>query len=251
MPTAGDQVPGGATDLARRVQALEREVRELRAAKRLQNASVGAGGLRIVDGGRLSMDTPDGRRMVDIGAVENPDYDHGDGSPQQAMWFRREDGSTFFACFSYPAGGGGEEQAWTFYDRSGNNILAEDTSSGVGLARPYLPLNAPVALDSTTWPRGFAATFSTISVAWNTLWQPKMRLYALTSTVGTATGEVQVLVEGNPWGPVVTAGAAFDHTDVIPDVQLGRQFQIEVQARRLTGTGSIAAQVFMIYGRQT
>ena len=250
MPTAGDQVPGGATELSRRVQALEREVRELRAARRLQQASVGAGGLRIVDGGRLAMDTPDGQRMVDIGAIEDPAFNHGDGTAQQAMWLRREDGSVFFACFA-SGGPGSETQAWTFYDRGGSIVFAEDTNSGAGLARPYLPLTAPVSNDPATWPRGAAATFTAIATSYNTRWQPRMRVFALTSVVGTATGEVQFAIDGNPWGAAVTAGTPLDVTDVIPDVGIGRQFQLDVQARRLSGTGSIAAQVFMIYGCQS
>lgn len=247
MPTAADQVPGGPTELARRVQALEREVKELRAARRLTSASVGAGGVRIVDGGRLSMDTPGGQRMVDIGAIEDPNFNHGDGSKQQAIWLRREDGSNFFACYAYPPLGS-ETQAWTFYDREGNIIFAEDTNSGTGIAKPYIPLTAPVSGDNTTWPHGTSATFAGISNSYNTKWQPHMRIYAVTAAVGTATGEVRLAIDGNPWGPTVSAGAVIDYTDLVPDVRIGNLFLLEVQARRLTGTGSIAAQVFLIYG---
>ncbi|MFD9603328.1 hypothetical protein [Streptomyces sp. NPDC059970] len=251
MPTAGDQVPGGATDLDRRMKALEREVRELRAARRLEAAAVGAGGLRITAGGRLAMETPAGRRMVDIGTIDNPAYDHGDGSKQQAMWFRREDGSLFFACYAYPPGGDGETQAWTFYDRTGNTVLAEDTASGDGLARPWLPLNPPVSTDSSTWPRGTAANFAAISSAWNTKWQPQLRVFGLTAVVGAATGEVRLAIGGTPWGPTVTAGASIDYTGTLPDTPIGSLFQLEVQARRLTGTGSIACQITLVHGRQT
>lgn len=41
MPGAKDQLPGGTNGLARRVQNLERELRELRAARRLSAATVG------------------------------------------------------------------------------------------------------------------------------------------------------------------------------------------------------------------
>lgn len=41
MPRQVDQLPPDATSLARRVQALEREVRELRAARRMTSATVG------------------------------------------------------------------------------------------------------------------------------------------------------------------------------------------------------------------
>ncbi|MFJ6235030.1 hypothetical protein ACIQH0_13090 [Streptomyces griseus] len=251
MPTAGDQVPGGATDFDRRLKSLEREVRELRAARRLQNASVGSGGLRIVDGGRFSMETPEGRRMVDIGAISSSDYDHADGTKQQAIFLRREDGSLLFACFAYPLGGGSENQAWTFYDQNRNTILAEDTGSGTGLARPWLPMNTPTSMDSTQWPRTAAASFTTIATAWNTKWQPRLRVYGLTAAVGGGTGEVQLLLNGSAWGPVYSAGATIDNTDTIGDVDIGGQFQLEVQARRLTGAGTIAAQILMMYSRQT
>ncbi|MFD6474373.1 hypothetical protein ACFWEH_12845 [Streptomyces anulatus] len=249
MPTPGDQVPGGTTELSRRLAVLEREVRELRAARRLQNAAIGAGGLRIVDGGRFLMETPGGSRMVDIGAISNSDYDHGDGTDQQAIWLRREDGTVFFGCFSYPPSGS-EVQAWTFYDRSGTNVLSEDTVSGTGLARPWLPMNPPTSMDSSQWPRSTSAGFSTIATAWNTKWQPRLRVFGVTAAVGTATGEVQLVLNGSTWGPVWSAGAPIDYTDTI-DAPLGGQFQLEVQARRLTGSGSIAAQILMMHSRQT
>ncbi|MGW3330298.1 hypothetical protein ACWDF9_07085 [Streptomyces rubiginosohelvolus] len=250
MPTAGDQVPGGATDFDRRLKAMEREVRELRAARRLQNASVGSGGLRIVDGGQFTMQTPEGRRMVDVGAIASSDYDHTDGTKQQAIFIRREDGSLLFGCFAYPLGANGDLQAWTFYDREKNNILAEDTASGTGLARPWLPMNTPVASDSSQWPRTTNAAYTTVSTAWNTKWQPRMRVYGLTAAVGTATGDVQLLLNGAAWGPSVSIGSNIDYTGDLPG-DIGDLFQLEVQARRVTGTGSAAAQIFMMYSRQT
>lgn len=249
MPTAGDQVPGGTTDMTRRLAALEREVRELRAARRLESASIGAGGLRIVEGGRLAMDTPGGRRMVDVGTITNPAYDHADGVGQQAIFFRREDGTLFFACFAVPAAGNGETQAWTFYDRTGNAIFAEDTTSGTGIAKPWMALVAPTNSDTTKWPASVTGAFSTIATSYNVKWQPNLRVFAHTAAVGAATGEVQLLIEGVQWGPTVAAGTSFDFTGPFDSVDIGNQYQIEVQARRLTGTGSIAAQVRMIHGK--
>lgn len=61
MPRQLDQLPSDATSLARRVQALEREVRELRAARRLSSATAGliqtaASGARVtVDGSDQSV----------------------------------------------------------------------------------------------------------------------------------------------------------------------------------------------------
>ncbi|MFD5111430.1 hypothetical protein ACFWNG_03795 [Streptomyces sp. NPDC058391] len=250
MPTGADHLPANTASLMRRLVALEKEVRELRSARRLQNAAVGAGGLRIVDGGRLSMDTPDGNRMVDFGQITNASFNHGDGTPQQGLFLRREDGTRFFACYSYPPSGN-ETQAWTFYDRNNTAVFAEDTNSGTGLARPWLPLLAPTSGDTSTWGKTTAAAFTTIATAYNVKWQPKLRVFAHTAAIGTATGDIQFAINGTAWGAPVSVGSSLDVTDVIESVEIGEQFTLDVQARRLTGTGSIAAQVRMIYGRQT
>ncbi|MFD0429416.1 hypothetical protein ACFQ60_22325 [Streptomyces zhihengii] len=50
MPTPAHQLPGGPTDLNRRVATLERELRELRAARRARHTSLDVdGSLRLVD----------------------------------------------------------------------------------------------------------------------------------------------------------------------------------------------------------
>lgn len=55
MPTARDQLPGGVNGLAKRVHDLEREVRELRAARRLTAATIGL--IRTAaDGARVEID---------------------------------------------------------------------------------------------------------------------------------------------------------------------------------------------------
>ncbi|MGW1407204.1 hypothetical protein [Streptomyces sp. NPDC002403] len=76
-------------------------------------------------------------------------------------------------------------------------------------------------------------------------------MFAHTAVLGAATGDVRFAVNGTAWGASVSAGSGLDVTDIIDGVETGEQFTLDVKARRLTGTGSIAAQVRMIYGRQT
>lgn len=252
MPTAGDQLPADTTTLARRVASLEREVGELRAARRLEAASVGAGGLRVVDGGRLSMDTPGGNRMVDIGEISNPTYNHADGTPQQAMWLRREDGSGFMSCFSYPPSGF-ETQAWKFTDRTGGVVFAEDTNSGQGLSRPYLPVPMQHAYDGgwDYWPR-------TTSTSMTELWAGRMYkqlphlVIVIRASMDTAaaTGQIDVTIDG------VSQGATSGITFGVGYYQLGPydlggdhmdSMDIAVRGRRVTGTGTIRAGVIAAY----
>ncbi|NUP23597.1 MAG: hypothetical protein HOZ81_47585 [Streptomyces sp.] len=249
MPTGADHLPGDATVMMRRLADLERQVKELRAARRLEAASVGAGGLKIA-GGRLSMTSTDGVRMVDIGEITDDAFDHLDGSPQQAVFFHREDGTRALAIYGYPAGGN-EAQAWTWYDRSGTVVLAEDAGSGTGLARPWIPMTAPTPGDTALWGKTTAAAFTTIATSYNVKWQPRMRVFAHTAAIGTATGEIQFAINGTAWSTTASAGSSLDYTGTLDGIEIGDQFTLDVQARRLTGTGSIAAQVRMIYGRQT
>lgn len=250
MPTGADHLPADTATLMRRVVALEREVRELRAARRLESASVGAGGLQVVNGGRLAVSTPDEHRLLDAGQISDESFAHGDGTPQQALFMRREDGSIVYGCFSYPPGGS-EAQGWTWYDRAGSVVLAEDSASGTGLARPWIPTTAPTPSDTALWGKTTVASFTTIATSYNVKWQPLLRVFAHTAAIGTATGDVQYAINGVAWGPSVAVGATLDYTGPLDGVGIGEQYTLDVQARRVTGTGSIAAQVRMIYGRQT
>lgn len=253
MPTAGDQVPGGTTALARRIASLEKEVRELRAARRLERASVGAGGLRVVQGGRLAMDTPGNVRMVDIGKIDDGNFNNLDGSAQQAQFQRRADGSLFFACFSAPQVAGTDTQAWTYYDREGNVIFAEDTNSGQGLARPYIPLTMGASFESgwDYWPRNATTTMQP-------LWEGRFykQLPRVTVVVHTsmdtsgAIGAIELAINGVGQGTTsvsfsvgyITLGpyslAGYDHMQEVP---------LTVQARRVSGSGAIRAVVHTAY----
>jgi len=252
MPTAGDQLPAGPTDLARRVQALEQEVRELRAARRLEAASVGEGGLSIRDGGRFTMATPTGVRMIDVGAITDPTFNHADGSEQQAMFFRREDGSNFLVCYAYPPSGS-ETQAWKFVDRSGNVVVAEDTNSARGLARPYLPI--PMGPDFEGgwdyWPR---ATGTTTTILWSGRFYkqtPNLAVVVQASMdTSGANGTLDMTVQGTVQGAAQNVGfsagylsftanvAAYDHM---------QQIDVAIRGRRTSGTGALRASLYSAY----
>ncbi|WP_411078513.1 hypothetical protein [Streptomyces sp. cmx-10-25] len=252
MPTPGDQLPGGPQQMARDIADLKRQVRELRAARRLENAAVGAGGLRVVNGGRLAMDTPGRVRMVDIGKLNDQQYNHADGTPQQAIQLRRDDGTLAWACFSYPPSGF-ETQAWKFYDRTGNVILAEDTNSAQGLARPYLPVPLGPAYEGSWdyWPRATATTTTR-------LWQGRfykqlpnivLVMQASMDTSG-ATGTIELAVGGTvrasasvafSVGYVTLGPYALDGYDHM------QQVDITVQGRRTAGTGALRATLYSAY----
>lgn len=110
MPGAKDQLPGGANALARRVAALEREMRELRAARRLTSATIG-----------LVQTAPDGSRVVLSQATKSLQvYD--------------EDGVTLLAELG-PESSGGGGGLWTRGHQDPNNFSAY-LASGLLQFRP-------------------------------------------------------------------------------------------------------------------
>jgi hypothetical protein len=77
MPRRIDQLPPDATTLARRIAALEREVRELRASRRMSNATV-SGGDTTITGARIQTATSGPRIVLDSvdGSVQVYDADN-------------------------------------------------------------------------------------------------------------------------------------------------------------------------------
>lgn len=250
MPTAGDQLPGGVTGLARRVADLARDLRELRAARRLESASIGAGGLRVVAGGRFAMDGVIGTRMVDIGAINSAAYNNVDGSPQQATFFRRQDGSLAISVF---AGPGGSQQFFGLWDAQGHIVMGDDVS-GRGIAHPYLPVALGLGFDGgwDYWPR-------TVSASMVELWnggiyaqQPRLVVVVRASADASGTtGQVQLAINGTVVGSPQTVGFAANYYTLGP-VSLAayehmQQLQIQVMARRTAGTGAIRASLYSAY----
>jgi hypothetical protein len=255
--TPADQLPPDLATLARKVQALEREVRELRAARRLEAAAVGAGGLKVVNGGRLAMDTPAGTRMLDIGAINNPVYNRPDGSQQQAAFLRRDDGSSALSLFAYPVGSG-VNQFVAIRDTSGNIVFGDDAASGQGLARPYLPVTMGPAIGTgwDYWPRVTASTLADLWVTQIYKQQPRLVVVVVAACdLSGTTGQVQLTLAGTAVGAaqnVTTAAnfytfgpidlSAYDHM---------QQVAISVAGRRTAGTGALRCGFYSAYTLQS
>jgi hypothetical protein len=256
MPTPGDQLPTDLTTLARKVADLQRELRELRAARPLESATVGAGGLGISQGGRLYMATPAGPRMLDVGPITDPTWNNPDGTPQQAFFMRRQDGTLVLSVFS--SAGSPLGQFLAVWDSSGNIIFSDDAVSGVGLARPYLPVVMGPAFDAgwDYWPRTTSGTFVELWSGIIYRQQPRIVVVVRTATdVSGTTGQVQLTVNGtavgSPQATSFTVGSvtlgpfdlsAYGHMQQLP---------IAVTAKRTAGTGAVRASVYSAYTLQS
>lgn len=254
--TPAGQLPPDIGTLARQVASLRREMSELRAARRLENATVGAGGLGVAQGGRFYMRTPGGVRNLDLGAIGDSRFNNADGTPQQAQFFRRQDGSLALSIFA--SAGSGATQFWSLWDKAGNIIASDDAASGQGLGRPYLPVVMTPAYEAgwDYWPR-------TTNAAMQELWggqiyvqHPRLAVVIRASSdVSGTTGQVQLTVGGVAQGSPqsVTFGVGFFTFGPVSLSDFGhmQQVAVAVTGRRTAGTGAIRASLYSAYTIQS
>jgi len=103
MPSGNSQLPDDGTDLARWRRRTDTKLRQLEAARRLQNTAIGAGGLTVQTPGQ-----PGSIKLVPQGAVEIVPYGSGSAFPP-AVEFSSGDPSeiTPGVVLTYLADGGG------------------------------------------------------------------------------------------------------------------------------------------------
>ncbi|MGW1489773.1 hypothetical protein [Streptomyces sp. NPDC002402] len=128
-------------DILDRIRALEREVRTLTGRAQIRPAlnEITNGLVKIAEGGSLEVYAPDGTGLFGVGQF-GPFYNHTDGTPQQGVVMQREDGTTAFTVRAIPAALGVNDQAVSIWDRSGHQVLSDETTTGWGMGTPYLPM---------------------------------------------------------------------------------------------------------------
>ena len=235
-------------------QIAQQEVAKLLRSGLLRNASISDGGLTIKGGFLRLLDKVLGVDLFYVGPVNPP---RADGTPQQGWIVRRADGSVVLLLLdALPTDSGGAlNQALNWFDRSRNVVLADDTDSGQGMARPHL---------NGGWSRTRFGdiTVSTTSSSFETLWdtrltkpQPKLEVWyrASMDTAGT-TGEVRVLVNGQPFGAVQAQGFVLATQVVGPLPVAGDHMDtlvVEIQGRRSSASGALRVEPLPWFGRQS
>jgi hypothetical protein len=130
VPLPGDQVPFDAQAMMRRLDDLERMVREQGAAKSSEATSITGGTLRVSD--------TNGQDIARIGLVPSifgPD-------PRPGLDLIRPGGNKVLHF---------ETPGWfALYDTGGGIILSDDIATGRGLARPWLPVQLHSCFVSAT-----------------------------------------------------------------------------------------------------
>lgn len=251
-------------DFMRRLHELEGIVRELVAGRRLENATVGAGGITFRGEGGIELVEGGGVTIRDNGILQLLTEDNvfvvrigPDSTGKQAFQLRRDNASLVM----YTAGSSqwGRDY-WAFQDNSGNIIVSDDAETGYGLARPWLPvvLYPKWGIANTGDVYQYAGINTADLPAGETqLWEGRASIQHPWITVdgvwGRGSGDVNITyrlkINGTTvgeWteGPLVVAQRGrFDVSDyVITDWAA-----VEITVTPDAGTGLVACQVLGCY----
>lgn len=220
-----------------------------------RNASISEGGRLTIKGGALVVEAPNGDMSVYFGGVL-PALPDGTGQPGFVLY--REDGSIAAALydpFPEPDGPGDYKQFFAIYDRSGNRILSDDTASGQGMSRPFLPGVFYPSRD-TDWPTVTSSTFTTVYRAQMPHQHPTLFATAWgTSDTSGGVGEIRMMVNGTQLDVTKTTSfgtvAGFNFGPAAAAGTYLSTLTVEVQARLASGTGGVRVGVGRLEGRQS
>lgn len=230
------------------IALLRRELEELQ-RRTLYSAAIGAGGLRIHNGGSITMESAAGVQVLYVGP---------DSNGVQTLQLRRDNGSLVMGLYT-----NGTQQYWALYDRTGTAWVADDSVTGTGLARPWLSISLYKLFDSgVAAPYAYSNLPASQITTETTLWSGRIPLVShprveVDGIWGQASGannttfrlKVQGVTVGT-WTQNATFAVArrgpYDVTPYINNSFAG----IEVTAVS-TGTGNVACQVLGCALRQS
>ena len=212
----------------------------------LNSASISSGGLTL-KGGALKVLYATGDLAVYFGRLVSGSSYAGTGLLIQ------EPNGTDIASFSYNEETG--THTANLHDGQNNLIVGNDSASGQGLARPYVPF-VFYRSRSNDWPTVSSTTFETVYRARGPKQHPKLYVETwLHATAAGAVAEIQVLVNGSVWGVPQQSNGAFvtglNFGPLAVDGSHMSTMAIEVQARIVSGGGTAEVGVGRIEGRQS
>lgn len=243
------------TSLRREIQELRQQVRELAAARTLENATIGQGGLQITNGGGVTVVDPTSGRMVFY--VGSYGFLDGSGRTQMVMLSFRDDGTPALQMLDGGVvNGHTHQQALQWFDRASNIVFADDTNGGQGIAVPYIPFG-PFASNNVPTDTTTSATYTTLQTAIGYWMNPKVFIQLIVRSSDSATtGNVRVIDQaGNVIGaPVAVAGNDFKYVNIGPVAMPGSfklSVSLNIQAQVTAGTGTIGVRGVGAIGLQS
>ena len=241
------------------------QIRDLqKAVAELQAIVSRRGKLNVVQGGTLDVLEADGDPVARIGEIGGVTairlyypsgqlaFYSGQVVGGVATYLYRDDGTTAFSVYGAP----GQPQFAAIHDRSGNQVVTDDTTSGLGIAVPYIPFgpfsSASVPADVTS-----SGTFTTLQSSVGYKMNPRVTMQILgRASDGSTAGELRVIDEGgNQIGSTITVAAgAFQYYTVSATALLGAfkaSKVLSIQGRVTSGPGTIGVRGIYAIGIQS
>lgn len=246
MPQRADLLPQGLPGILQAISEIRKDIRELRAARRLEAAAIGSGGLTVTGAGYLTVMDADGSVLLLIGGIEP----YGDGTPQRGLAIRRADGSLALSVSS-TSGSTADPQCLVIRDAKGNPLVAEDIAGG--LARPWgdIPM---YAAKSGSW-------LTTTSASYEVLWRgvvdarnPKLAVSGWSLAGAGSAGNVRVKANGTVIGSASAVTTSTQQWTIGPlahGVAIGSDLTVEIEAQLTSGAGPVSIGVHHVRGQQT
>lgn len=248
-----DKIDPGAIN--RRLAELERQVRELRAAKRAEATTVADGGFNVTALGSLNVIDDFGNLLLTLGAVTQPLS----GGTQYALLAYRQhpDGTPGSLALSVYSGTGSTPQTVGLYDDQSNALWTDDGLAGEGIGRPYLSFPM-VPWKASLWGSTSAGSWTTIAVGGPPKQQPKVFLMGAVDVPSDVTAQLRLWdsVNGVQIGSTVTVSSAPSGVSwtIGPAAVLGNHLDLlglQLQAQITAGAGTVQAVVYTAYGQQS
>lgn len=245
--TADGATPAGYNESIRRM--IREELARLMYSGSSRNMSIGEGGRLTIKGGELRVLYPEdegggvGVYFGDIRATVSGDY-QGTG-----LHVQDADGVDI-ATFRSDAASG--RPIAIIRDSTGYPIMWSDTASGFGFGQPWFGA-ALYPARTSDWPSTTSTSFETLFKAQLPKQNAKVqvRVWGINTDAG-ATGQLQVLVNNVPLGAAQdTVSGIVTERLFYGDVagNFGDVLAVEVQARRVTGTGAVQVGGHQALGR--
>lgn len=229
-------------DLVSRIAVMERRLKDLEKGSGIGSTSIDSGTLTVTDG------------SISVGTIPSMYFGQVliQGSYFSTAWiFRRADATTALTL----DGDTSSTQFLSHLDRAQNIVVADDGTGGIGLARPHIGINFSEHSNTVPAITTTSATFVPLFTGRYQKQHPQIQVDVLArSSNGTTPGEVQLydVADGSALGTPTTITAGFYGALTLGPFEVAGDFmetiEIEVQALRTSGAGTIGIRVMNAYG---
>lgn len=232
-------VTGSIKDIIKRLQDVER------ANPLATGATISSGGLTFID-----PNTGNVTGQIGLGG-----FNDGSGRTQMRTAFYRADGSLAFIIADLGSVPGHTfAQALQLFDRLGNIWAADDTTSGQGIAKPYIPIgfftDNTVPTSTTT-----STSFTTLQTLVGYKQHPKVIMQVLVYADSGTTGVIQVVDQaGNVLGSTTLTSGQFGYVTFGPVALAGAHelaVSLNIQGKVTSGAGKVGARGVSAHGVQS